>query len=425
MTKPRLSALLPWLLLALAALPAVAPLASGGLTASFDGSAHLLRLGALQRSISEGVFLPRWMPDMQLGYGYPVFNFYPAGAYYVALIPSLFGITIYWGYAIGFAFALLLAGAGAMLLARDILSAESPWPALVAGVAYIYAPYLLINVYIRGSLPEALAQALLPWVLWSGRRVLTQAQPIGYVLIFTAFLGGLALTHSLTLMLLVPYLVGYIAVVWWNGGHTRISLRWIVFALLAAMGISSFFWLPMLFDRQFLSEAAYATARFGWLPDNVWTWGNFLDSHLLYEYDFSRPVQLGLVQIVIAAGGFLIARRYDAEWLFFALSALALLLAIGSWTLPFWQSSDALDSCPVPMAPALTGLTLPGHVDGRIGAATAPALGRLGSCQPDNCTCDRNPGAARRRNQESVRGNSTRGRTDAGAVRDQERRFGG
>ena len=333
---------LPWILLPLLALPAIRPLASKGLTASYDGATHLLRLGALQRAVNEGIILPRWLPDMQLGYGYPVFNFYPAGAYFVALVPTFFGATPFWAYALGFVVAIMLAGAGAMLLARDVLRSASPWPALVAGVAYLYAPYLLVNIYIRGSLPEALAQALLPWVLWSARRVLTRPRPIGYLLLVTTSLGGLALMHSLTLMLFVPYLVAYMAVIWWGSGHRRSSRRWMMGALLAAMGISAFFWLPMLFDRQFLSGAAFATARFGWLPDNVWTWRNFLDLHLAYEYDFVRPVQLGLAQAVLALAGFLVARRFDAEWLFFAGSALAALLLAGAWALPLWQSNEAL-----------------------------------------------------------------------------------
>lgn len=342
MTRDQRFTPLPWLLLPLLALPAIQPLANNGLTASFDGATHLLRLGALQRAVSEGLILPRWLPDMQLGYGYPVFNFYPAGAYFVALLPTFFGATPYWAYALGFVFAIVLAGAGAMLLARDLLRVASPWPALAAGAAYMYAPYLLVNVYIRGSLPEVLAQALLPWILWSARRVLTRPRPLGYLLLVVTSLGGLALTHSLTLMLFVPYLVGYTAVLWWGSGHRRSSRRWMVGALLAAMGISAFFWMPMLFDRQFISDAAYATARFGWLPDNVWAWDNFLDLHVFYAYDFTRPVQLGLIQIVLAVSGFVAARRYDAEWLFFAVSALAALLLIGGWSLPLWQSNEVL-----------------------------------------------------------------------------------
>ncbi|MBX3012500.1 MAG: hypothetical protein KF832_13375 [Caldilineaceae bacterium] len=346
-----------WLLLAL---PALQPLFSYGLTASFDGRTHLLRLAALASAVADGVLLPRWLSAMQLGYGYPVFNFYPPGAYYLALVLNWLGATLYWAYAGGFVLAVVVAGAGAMMLARDLFNAptlqttsaaarsESLWPVLVVGVAYMYAPYLLVNVYIRGSLPEALAQALLPWVLWSTRRVLILPRPLSYLLLTAFFLGGLALTHSLTLLFTVPYLLAYLLVIWWTTGHRWSSLGWLTLALLAAMGVSAFFWLPMVVDRRYLSEAAYAMARDGWLPDNVWQWRNFLDPHLFYQYDFARPVQLGLVQLLLAVGGFLGARRWTGLWLFWLLSALMAMLAVGAWTLPLWQRYDWLAAVQFP-----------------------------------------------------------------------------
>ena len=328
--------------LALLVLPALQPLWVDGLTASFDGRTHLLRLGALQRAVASGVYLPRWLPEMQLGYGYPVFNYYPPGAYYLALIPSLFGMELHRAYALGFTVAALFAGCGAAMLARDVLQATTVWQPMVAGLAYMYAPYVLLTVYIRGSLPETVAQALLPWILWSGRRILTQQQPTGHLLLLVAFLSSLALSHSLTLLLTAPYLTAYLLVVWWRGGRSSRSLRWIVLALLISMGVSAFIWLPILGDRQYLSQAAVDTARFGWLPSNVWKWDNFLDVHVPYEYNFARPVQLGIAQMIIACIGFFLARRFDGEWLFFAISATLAMTATGAWTLPIWQSSDVL-----------------------------------------------------------------------------------
>lgn len=363
MKPTRSAALLIGPVLALFAIPAFYPLLNEGLTASFDGRTHLLRLAALANAVAEGIYLPRWLPAMQLGYGYPVFNFYPPGAYYLALLPSLFGVSLYWSYALGFVLAILLAGIGATLLAYDLVRqyaaagvqprslAVSVWdalaPALLVGVAYMYAPYLLVNVYIRGSLPEAVAQALLPWVLWSSRRLLNQARPSGYVLFCAIFLAGLALTHSLTLLLALPYLLVYLWVIWWNSGRSMATLRWIAVSLLLAAGVSAFFWLPMVVDRRYLSQAGYAMARDGWLPGNVWQWSTFLDRQFSYGYDFSRPVQLGLVQLIVGGGGFFWIRR-RGEWLFFALAALLAMVSIGAWSLPIWQSNDVLAAVQFP-----------------------------------------------------------------------------
>lgn len=363
MKPTRYAALLIGPVLVLFAIPAFYPLLNDGLTASFDGRTHLLRLAALANAVAEGIYLPRWLPAMQLGYGYPVFNFYPPGAYYLALLPSLFGVSLYWSYAFGFVLAILLAGIGATLFAYDLLRGYAAhgtqqrvptvavWgalaPALLVGVAYMYAPYLLVNVYIRGSLPEAVAQALLPWILWSSRRLLSQARPTGYVLFCAIFLAGLALTHSLTLLLTIPYLLVYLWVIWWNSGRSMVPLRWIVVSLLLAAGVSAFFWLPMVVDRRYLSQAGYAMARDGWLPGNVWQWSTFLDRQFSYGYDFSRPVQLGLVQLIVGGGGFLWTRR-RGEWLFFALAALLAMVCIGAWSLPIWQRSDILAAVQFP-----------------------------------------------------------------------------
>lgn len=364
MKPKRYAAFLVGLALVVLALPTFYPLFDEGLTASFDGRTHLLRLAALANAVAEGIYLPRWLPAMQLGYGYPVFNFYPPGAYYLALIPSLFGLSLYWSYALGFVLAILWAGAGATLLAYDLVrshledttaatTAKYPlWheltPALVVGVAYMYAPYLLVNVYIRGSLPEAMAQALLPWVLWSGRRLLVTPRPTGYLLFFVTFLGGLALTHSLTLLLAIPYLSAYALFLWWSRKQTWGSLGWLALGLMLAAGVSAFFWLPMIIDRRYLSEAGYDMARDGWLPGNVWQWTNFLDRQFAYGYDFARPVQLGLIQLIVGCGALLWIRRRHWEWLFFALAALFAMVAMGAWSLPIWQSSDILAAVQFP-----------------------------------------------------------------------------
>ena len=73
-----------WLpLLPLLALPALAPLYTEGLPRSYDGGYHMLRLAVLDRAVAGGTFLPRWAPDMLLGFGYPAFNFYGPGSYWL------------------------------------------------------------------------------------------------------------------------------------------------------------------------------------------------------------------------------------------------------------------------------------------------------------------------------------------------------
>src|SRR5260221_2248400 len=128
-----------------------------------------------------GVLYPRWLPELVLGYGYPVFNFYGPAAFFLAELLYRLGLGYYQSMMGTFSLLLIVGGYGMCLWARDVLDfAPQPWAALVAAVAYIYAPYLLTNIFVRGAIGEVGAQALLPWVFLSFRRLLRDPQPGTY-----------------------------------------------------------------------------------------------------------------------------------------------------------------------------------------------------------------------------------------------------
>jgi len=197
----------PWLALPPLALPAIWPFYSLGLPASSDGMLHLLRLVLLNHQIQQGIFYPRWVPELALGLGYPLWNFYSPSTYYLAQFFHLLGMDFFLALKAAFATIILIAGAGMYLLARDIFGRHGRWPALAAAAAYMYAPYLLTNVFIRGAIAEAGAGALLPLILWSTRRLILEETPRPYVLALAFSLGGLAVTHNITLLLAPPALL--------------------------------------------------------------------------------------------------------------------------------------------------------------------------------------------------------------------------
>ncbi|NJN82972.1 MAG: hypothetical protein HC802_12295 [Caldilineaceae bacterium] len=165
-----------WAALILLAGPLLWPFRVVGLPTSADGLLHLLRLVVLDDHIRQGVFYPRWVPEMVLGLGYPLFHFYAPGSYYVAESFRLAGLAYIPALLTTFATFVLVAGFGMYLLVWDLFTdgdrRSRSWAALLAGVMYMYSPYLLTNMYMRGALAEVAAQALLPWVFWSFRRLM-------------------------------------------------------------------------------------------------------------------------------------------------------------------------------------------------------------------------------------------------------------
>jgi len=336
-------------LLLLLAVPACWPYIQWGLPGTADGHLHLLRLVMLDYHVGQGMLYPRWVPELVLGYGYGVFHYYGPSSYYLALLLHLVGFSYVQALIGSFVLLIGAAGFGMYLLATDLFAvrgeSQRRWFALVAAVAYLYSPYLLTNVYMRGALAEVGAQALLPWIFWSFRRLLTDPAPARYLLPAALSLGGLASTHTITLIFAPPVLMLYLIVVWATNPASRQAPRrhlgWTVAGGLAAMGSSLFFWGPLLLERAYLADTAYdIAARF--IHENVWTWNTFLDWHWPFEYTLAIPFQLGALQLLLAALGFILLRRRTAEWWYWALLIPPLGIAISQPLLPLWLSSETL-----------------------------------------------------------------------------------
>lgn len=338
-----------WLLIPLFALPVVLPFFTLGLPRSIDGGLHLLRIAALDRHLRSGLFLPRWIPEMLLGYGYPLGNYYAPASYYVVEAFHLAGLSFYYAFIAAFVLFVLVAGFGMYTFALEIFGGRR-WAALAAAAAYLSAPYLLVNIYNRGALAEAGAQALLPWVLWYAQRVFVARRPEPAALGLALTLALLATMHTISLLFVPILLLAFALALWLRHGRSTARLAWTAAALLAAMGVSAFFWLPLLLERGFVAQTGFDIARVVWLPRSAWTWQNFLDKALIYRHTSLRPIRLGSVQLALAALGYaagLLGWRRGWQqgwqrgwqWLFWGGVAAVSAALVGAWSLPLWNDT--------------------------------------------------------------------------------------
>lgn len=354
--------LLHGLFLALLTIPALWPLYTAGLPARFDRGLHVMRLAWLDQHIRDGTLFPRWVPEMMLGRGYPIFNFYGAGVYYLSEIFHLLGLNLSDASVAALTVLVLLAGGGMYLLTRDIFgdTAQAAWGSLVAATAYIYAPYFLtVNIYQRGAIAEATAQALIPWVLWSVRRLFMRPNAAAHwATVLALLLATLVFSHTLMLLIFPPMLAGYVLIQWLQyrrqrpetqqNGQAWQPLGWAVVGLVAAIAITAFFWLPLVFERDNLSKLAYNIVRGAMLPRSTWSWETFVAKEWLYTY--VRPPRLGLVQLLLGALGALVmlARRRTGENWYFLCCAIVAGLLVGSVARPLWEQSEILLSIQSP-----------------------------------------------------------------------------
>ncbi|HFQ93024.1 MAG TPA: hypothetical protein ENK32_03370, partial [Anaerolineae bacterium] len=252
----------PWhtpinlLLLTLFAAPALQPLLSRQFTCGFDNNFHLWRAVQLGDLLRNGVFYSRWAPQMAHGYGYPLYLFQSPLSAYLAAVFNLIGFD--WVTAVHLTYGLGILGSGwAMwLLARDLWGEKG---ALLAAVAYIYAPYHLYVAYYRASLSETVAWAIIPLVLWGLLRWQMRGEGKGLVTAVLAF-AALVLTHDVTAYIFLPFIVGWIAALAWLK-QSRSALWRGVTAVALGIGLSAFFWLPAIAER---SAIQFARANSAW-----------------------------------------------------------------------------------------------------------------------------------------------------------------
>jgi hypothetical protein len=359
-------------LVCLFGISAVTPLLKGSLPQTADGIIHLYRLVELDNLLRHGVLFSRWAPDLVYGLGLPLFNFYAPLSYYLAEVLHLLGLSLVYALKAAFCLAILGSGATMYLYVRDVFG---EMPAIVAAVAYIYAPYQLYDSFSRGILPEVLVLALFPLVMWSFRRLATLGDR-RYVVIGALGLAALPLTHTTSTLIFFPLLVGYVVVLLlfkgerrftrgtlpangeWrmaNGG-TRVRVWGLGFgiggvaaALVLGLALSAFFTLPALLERQWIQIER------GLIPPNLDYHHHFLSLaevlSLPQPTDTGRmnpavPRSLGLAQTIpaIAVIPGLIKRGKDQRIhiLFFAFVLAASVIMMLPQSVVLWDRLPSL-----------------------------------------------------------------------------------
>ncbi|MBN1955328.1 MAG: hypothetical protein JW900_09795 [Anaerolineae bacterium] len=338
------SGLLLAVLLGLAA--ALPFLVRPGLPRDTDAELHVFRAAEILSCWQGGVLYPRWAPDFYYGYGYPIFNYYAPLTYHLAALFSLCpGVDIVGGVKAVFVLGLILSGAGAYLLARDVLG--DPPAAVVAAASFLFAPYVLfVDPHARGDLAEHFAIGLLPLALFATRRWVEQGRRapfVGSVL----FCAALILSHNL--LGVVGFAILLAAIFWQvvvEGRRDGVG-RGLVTPLLA-LALGAVFWLPMLVELPLVQLTVVGAGHFDFRNHFV-ALAELLAPSRVLDLGSVAPrywFNLGLPQWVLAlvgvVGGMGWLGRSRRALAFFALSALGLVALILPLSLPLWEAIPPL-----------------------------------------------------------------------------------
>jgi len=343
----------PYLLLvvvtsAVAALPLLGPYFVG----SHDGVLAVYRFFEFDRSIQDGILIPRWAPDLFFGYGYPFFNFYAPLSYYVAEVFHHLGAGFAGSVSATFALGFVLSGATMYLLAKDL---GGRWAGLLASLAYVFAPYHLVNAHLRGDMAEFFAFVWFPAILWAAGRLIAR-RSLGYLALTAVLYAALLTTHNIMALAFSPLLAAYMVFLLLRSRRTAAFGRGALYAALAivlAFGLSAFFWLPAL---QQVSEIQIERLNIDpsfYFRTSLMRVSSYISGSFLQNYgprtaggDYGYPVELGRVQVILAvAGAVLVAwrwRRRRQEGLphlaFMGVAASVYYAIMFPWSLFLWET---------------------------------------------------------------------------------------
>ncbi len=325
-----------------------------------DARHHVYFLFEWDRSVQEGIWWPRWSPDFCFGYGYPFFNIYGPlatmigeafhllGADYVTAVKMVFGLAILAGTCTMYGFARRLWG---------------PKAGFLASLAYTYAPYHILDVYVRAALPETLSLAFLPLVLW-GFYEAVACPRLGAVLWAGASYAGLMLTSNAIALMFTPILALYVLALvvrkvlqaqplrTWSRESALPLLAHLLhvggpplLGLIAGLGLSAVFWLPAATEFRYVRTDQWYAGRYDYRDDFVypfqllgpyWGFGTSIagpDDEISFQMG-AVPVVLGTVALVAGARQ---RRRGFGHVCFFAAVAAASAFLMTWASAPLWE----------------------------------------------------------------------------------------
>ncbi|MFN3763790.1 MAG: hypothetical protein ACK4WK_11410, partial [Anaerolineae bacterium] len=264
---------------------------------------------------------------------------------------------------IGLAGALWALAIATYFWSRDLFGERA---GIIAALAAVYGPYILYDVYRRGSPASIWALVWLTLTAWAARRMMVRngAGPLACTALGSA---ALILTHNVTALIGIPLLVGYILFLARLYG-LRASLRPLL-ALILGMGLSTFFWMPALLEQDFVQiYQLYLPLGFDY-HYNFISLGQLLtpprpvDPALINQI---VPISLGWVPLALALIGWgplgtLLPREVRAHRWAFSLALLGLALMTLPVSLPVWEHIPLLRFVQFPwrfLAPATIVLAL-------------------------------------------------------------------
>ncbi|PIR62033.1 MAG: hypothetical protein COU66_00545 [Candidatus Pacebacteria bacterium CG10_big_fil_rev_8_21_14_0_10_44_11] len=244
-----------------------------GQPANMDGTVHITNIAIFHQALEAGDFPVRWT-DGFANYGLPMGSFAQQLTSYLGGFLTFFSgdvITAFnWVYVIGTITSVL----AFYLFLRLHVSA---WPATVGAFLFNFAPYRIINFYIRGALPEYFS-SLFVITLLIGFHLYIKKKQLWSLLLITLSTWGLVLSHPMNAITGSVILGPYLLFLLWREKKAFKLLLAVVASIGLGLVLSAYYLIPLLKEVQYLN---YGSSSNHYNPSPL-SWLNFFSPHWFY-----------------------------------------------------------------------------------------------------------------------------------------------
>jgi hypothetical protein len=310
-----------------------------------DGRYHLERTFYFLDSYKEGNFVPSWSRYYNQGFGSPILIFLFPIAYWISsFLYGLFGNLVV-AVKLDFIFFAAVGAASIFFFLKNSLKLQAS-ASLIAAAVYLYAPYSLVQIFVRGSLREFAGMMLVPLVLY--------ALSLKKFWISAVVIAVFLLTDGITAMVFSPVIIGYWLILFWKADDKKSFFFSSGCSAGLALILGGFIIFPYVFERSNLLWNNAATYR-----DHFVYFSQLLN--LRWGFGFSMPgpadsmsFQIGVVNIFAVLSGTIIlfrngVRRNPLPTLFTGIFFLSLFLLLNTpptqW---LWENLKPLQSVQLP-----------------------------------------------------------------------------
>lgn len=273
---------------------------------------EVIRLFEMNKCFQDLQIPCRWVPDLGGLYGYPLFNYYGPLPYYYGELIYFLTKNLLVSVKIMFAASFIGSYIFMYLLGRKI------WGQLggsLSAIFYTFAPYHAVDFYVRGAMGEMWGLTLLPALLWAVIR-LNEVTNVFNLAITSLFIAFLILAHNLSAFIFLPILSIFVVVIFLKNRKKKF-LYYSFAALILGLLLSSFYFLPAIFEKDLVHLDSLTSGYFGYTEhfkglkrlflDYSWGYGSSLREVPGGEKD-NLSYQVGIIHTFVFLLSFLVVK---------------------------------------------------------------------------------------------------------------------